>query len=315
MKSAEPASTSQTVSVIVATRSRPGLMRAAVRSILAQDYPGAIEVVVVFDQTPVDVQVPEEFTGAGEAGPRRVVIRANDRSPGLAGARNCGALASTGAMLAFCDDDDAWTTPKLRKQVSAMAAERAGLSVSGIEITMGDRTHVRIPSPADLTVEELARRRVMEAHPSTVVVTRAAFDRIGLVDELIPGSYAEDYDWMLRAVADQRVAVVSEPLVHVLWHPGSFFSTQWETIIEALDYCVAKHESIRRSPQGMARIYGQKAFAFAALGKRVEARHWAWRSLRLSPKERRSYLALATSLRLVSASRVVALANSRGKNI
>jgi glycosyltransferase involved in cell wall biosynthesis len=315
MTSTEQAPDWQPVSAIVATRSRPELLRTAVRSILAQDYPGDIEVVVVFDQSPVDESLPGEFADAPQAGARRVVVRANERTPGLAGARNSGVLASTGALLAFCDDDDAWVPAKLTTQVSAMVTQQADLSVSGIEIIIGDRTHVRVPSQQDVTLEELARRRVMEAHPSTVVVSRSAFDQIGLVDEQIPGGYAEDYDWMLRAVADQRVAVISEPLVRVLWHPGSFFSTRWRTIIEALDYTVAKHDSLRNSPQGLARIYGQKAFAFAALGERAEALRWAWRSLRLSPKEKRSYLALATSLRLVSAARLVQLANARGKGI
>jgi hypothetical protein len=44
--------------VIVATRGRPQLLRRAVVSILGQAYPGALECVLVFDQTePADVQV------------------------------------------------------------------------------------------------------------------------------------------------------------------------------------------------------------------------------------------------------------------
>lgn len=304
-----------TTSVVVATRSRPELLRLALRSIIAQDYAGTIQVVAVFDQAEPDTGLLEDLDLTGHAGPRTVVVIANARTPGLPGARNSGVDGSAGELLAFCDDDDSWLPHKLRRQVEALQDTGADLSVCGIEISYGDRHHVRVPTAADVTVAELSRRRVMEAHPSTVLVTRRAFDEIGPVDEEIPGGYAEDYDWMLRALADHRVSVVSEPLVRVLWHAGSFFSTRWQTIIDALDYTVAKHESIRTSPQGLARIYGQKAFALAALGRRGEARRWAWRSLRLSAREKRSYLAIAMSTGLLPASRVVTIANSRGRGI
>lgn len=307
------------VGVVVATRSRPQLLREAVRSILRQDYPGEVGVVAVFDQSEPDpglaADLADLLATGSQAGPRRLDVVTNTRTPGLAGARNSGVAATSAGMLAFCDDDDSWLPDKLSRQVAAITGQGAGLAVCGIEITIGDRKHVRVPRPEDVTLAELARRRVMEAHPSTVVVTRQAWGRIGEVDEQIPGSYAEDYDWMLRAVGGERVAVVPAPLVRVLWHPGSFFSTRWATIIEALDYCVDKHESIRRSPQGLARIYGQKAFAYAALGRGRDARTWAVRSLRLFPRERRAYLALAMSTGLLPASRVVRLANARGRGI
>jgi glycosyltransferase involved in cell wall biosynthesis len=310
-----PVDVTDRTSVVIPTRSRPELLGIAIRSILAQDHPGEIEVVVVFDQCEPESSIATSWVTKGHAGPRRVRVVTNARTPGLAGARNTGVSAATGDVLAFCDDDDSWRPAKLRTQLEAMTHTGSGLSACGIEIVFGDRTHTRVPQAGEVTPETLARRRVMEAHPSTIVVRRDAFGRIGWVDEDIPGSYAEDYDWMLRAVALEPVAVVSQPLVRVLWHPGSFFSTRWQTVIEALDYCVAKHASIRSNPRGLARIYGQKAFAYAALGARSDARHWAWQSLRLSARERRSYLALAVSTGLLPASAVVRAANSRGRGI
>ena len=304
-----------TVSVIVATRSRPELLRLSARSILRQHYRGPIELVVVFDQTDPDPTLAADLVLTEHAGPRSLRVLANHRTPGLAGARNSGVEVAVGEMLAFCDDDDTWRRPKLTIQLAAMRDAGAELSVCGIELRIGDQVHLRVPRPADITVAELARRRVMEAHPSTVVVTRQAFGRIGEVDEKLPGSYAEDYDWMLRAVAAGPVAVVSLPLVRVLWHPGSFFSTRWQTIIDALDYLVAKHAVLRDSRPGLARIYGQKAFAYAALGQKAQARHWARESLRLAPRERRPYLALLITTGLVPAARIVQLANSRGRGI
>ncbi len=72
---------------------------------------------------------------------------------------------------------------------------------------------------------------------------------IGLVDEEIPGSYAEDFDWILRAAEAGRIAVVERDLVNVRWGQ-SLFSRNWQTIIDAVDYVLAKHAELRDRPAG-----------------------------------------------------------------
>ena len=135
------------------------------------------------------------------------------------------------------------------------------------------------------------------------------------VDEEIPGSYGEDYDWMLRAAAAGPIAVVPEPLVTVLWGRTSHFNRKWATIGDALEYLLRKHPAFADDPRGLARVQGQIAFAHAALGERPAARAWALRTLRSSWRERRAYLALLVSLRVLSADRVLRLAHSAGRGI
>jgi glycosyltransferase involved in cell wall biosynthesis len=298
------------VSVIIATHDRPLLLAKAIEAVRAQDYAGQVQCVVVFDRNEPDA------TLASEDPERPVVVVANDRTPGLAGARNAGAAAASGELLAFCDDDDEWLPAKLRLQAGRLAETGADVAVSGIHVSYGDKTITRVPRPEDVTHAELLRRRVMEAHPSTVVVRRAAFlGKIGQVDEEIPGSYAEDYDWMLRAAAAGPIAVVAEPLVTVLWGQTSHFNRKWRTISEALQYLLRKHPAFGDDPRGLARVQGQIAFAHAALGERSEARTWAMRTLRNSWRERRAYLALLVSLRVLSADRVLRLAHATGRGI
>jgi glycosyltransferase involved in cell wall biosynthesis len=298
------------VSVIIATHDRPRLLARAVAAVRAQDYPGSVQCVVVFDQAEPDLALADED-------PRRpVVVVANDRTPGLAGARNAGAAAASGELLAFCDDDDEWLPAKLRLQAERLAETGADVAVSGINVAYGDKTITRVPRPDDVTHAELLRRRVMEAHPSTVVVRRTAFfGTIGPVDEEIPGSYGEDYDWMLRAAAAGPIAVVAEPLVTVLWGRTSHFNRRWRTISEALQYLLAKHPGFADDPRGLARVQGQIAFAHAALGERAAARRWALRTLGNSWRERRAYLALLVSLRVLTADRVLRLAHASGRGV
>jgi hypothetical protein len=70
-----------------------------------------------------------------------------------------------------------------------------------------------------------------------------------------------------------------------------------------------------QEPPGLARIYGQIAFAHAALGERGAAGQRARRTLALNRRERRAYLALAVSTGSVPAGAVVRLAHAAGKGM
>jgi glycosyltransferase involved in cell wall biosynthesis len=299
------------VSVVVPTRDRPEPLRRAVTAILGQTYRGPVECVVVYDQSDPELSWPEPPPG------RRLVVVRNQRTPGLAGARNSGVLAATGELVAFCDDDDEWRPHKLARQVPRLVATpSAAVSTTGIVVRHQDRTTTRLAPTILVTHRQLLRSRLTELHPSTVLARRRPLlDDIGLADEQIPGSYAEDYDWLLRATRLAPVLAVPEPLVVVHWHQSSFFAERWRTIIAALTYLVDKHRELRQEPAGLARIYGQIAFAHAALGERRPARRWARRALALDRRERRAYLALAVSLRLVRARTVVRMARAAGKGI
>ena len=300
-----------TVDVVIATAgSRPATLRTALAAVAAQTYPGPIVTTLVFDQCPVD----ESYAVPDPARPVHVVANEH-HSPGLAGARNTGVDAGSGELVAFCDDDDEWLPTKVEKQVAALRAGEAPTSVTGIIVRYTDREVPRVPDPADLTVETLARNRVMEAHPSTVMVRRDALTGpIGPVDEAIPGSFGEDYDWILRAARVGGFAVVPEPLVAVLWG-SSLFQRDWATIIAALDYLLDKHPELRADPRAHARILGQQAFARAAQGRRREAWRLIGSTLRTHPREKRVVAASVVALRLMSAERLLAVAHRRGRGI
>jgi glycosyltransferase involved in cell wall biosynthesis len=304
----EPSGT-PSVDVVVATHHRPDLLRAALRSIMEQDYAGPVTCLVVFDRAEPDHSLERDDPQ------RRVRVVTNERTPGLAGARNTGILAGIGDLVAFCDDDDEWLSDKLTRQVHMLSRTPADTVVTGITVEYADREVTRVPTAGSVRLGELVRRRVMEAHPSTVLVRRSALvARIGLVDEDIPGSYGEDYDWILRAAEAGDLAVVEAALVRVRWGQ-SLFSQQWQTIYEALGYLLDKHPAFRRDPRALARVTGQQAFALAALGERRLAARAAVSTIRTSPRERRAYLALAVASGVVSAPRVLDLAHRRGRGI
>jgi glycosyltransferase involved in cell wall biosynthesis len=299
------------VSVVVPTRDRPELLGRAVRAVLGQRYPGEIECLVVFDQS--ELALP-----AVRPGERRTVrVVRNDRTPGLAGARNAGALTAQGELLAFCDDDDVWHPDKLRKQVALLEARPDATAVGcGTVVRYGDRSIARPVGRDPVTFRDLLRSRRMEIHPSSITVRREQFlNEIGLVDEALPGSYAEDYEWLLRAARRGPIVAVPEPLVTISWNRSSYFAEQWGTIARALRYLLDHYPEFRTVPRGLARIQGQVAFALAASGRRREALAWARRSLVSSPIEPRGYLAVAVAAGLVSPEGLLHLAHRFGKGI
>jgi glycosyltransferase involved in cell wall biosynthesis len=299
------------VSVVVPTRDRPEPLRRAVAAVLGQTYRGPVECVVVFDQSDPALSWPRLPPG------RRLVVVRNRRTPGLAGARNSGVLAASGELVAFCDDDDEWRPQKLARQVPRLVATpSAAVSTTGIVVRAGGRATTRLAPTILVGHRQLLRSRLTELHPSTVLVhRRELLEDIGLVDEQIPGGYAEDYEWLLRASRHAPVLAVPEPLVVVHWHGSSFFADRWRTIIAALTYLVDKHRDLQQEPSGLARIYGQIAFAHAALSERGPARHWARRALGLNRRERRAWLALAVTFGLVRAPTVVRRAQAAGKGV
>ena len=299
------------VTAVIATRDRPELLRKALHAVFAQDYAGTIDAVVVYDQSPPDPQLAVEFGG------HPLTIIENTHTPGLAGARNSGVEAATGDWIALCDDDDEWMTDKLRAQFELRDGDEGiGVMATGIVVVYEGKEFPRVPTVERLTKQDLLESRVFAAHPSSVVVHRTTMSNdIGLVDEGIPGSYGEDYEWILRAADVTEIAVVTRPLVLVRWHRGSFFADRWRTMDAAIDYMLDREPGFYDHPDGLAYMYGRQAFALAAAGDGADARRKAFKAIRTNWKERRAYLALAVSFHLVSADRLMGWAHSRGRGI
>jgi glycosyltransferase involved in cell wall biosynthesis len=296
------------VGVVIPTHSRPAQLRKALASVLAQDYPGQLTVAIVFDGTAPDASLVQAD---------RVLVLANERTAGLAGARNSGILALRTDLVAFCDDDDQWLPGKLHSQVSALAATPAAEFAScAISVRFNGAATIRLAGRDEVTHADLLRSRMVMVHSSTYLARRAALlDGIGLVDETIPGSQNEDWDLALRAAARHPIVHVDQPLVEVAWGAGSYYARQWATKAESLQWMLARHADLAAHRAGAARVYAQIAFAYACAGRRAESYRWAGRALHRNWHERRTPFALAVATRLVSGERVLRVLHSRGHGI
>jgi len=276
------------VGVVLATHNRPELMRLALRSILDQDYPGDIHVVLVFDRSEPDESLRSEDPR------RRVMVMANERTPGLAGARNTGVLALGTPLVAFCDDDDAWLPSKLRSQVERMLERpEARFCTTAMRVDCDGRSTVRLALKEQITIDDMARSRMAMLHSSSFLFRRdAMLHEFGLVDETLPRSMAEDWDLLLRAARLAPIENVDEPLVTILWGASSYFNEAWADKNAAHEWLIARHPEILASKIGAGLLLGKLAFGHAVLGHRRRALGLAVRCIRSRWREPRGYLAL-----------------------
>jgi glycosyltransferase involved in cell wall biosynthesis len=296
------------VGVVVPTHNRLGPLRTALAAVLAQDYPGPLRAVVVYDRAEPD---------PGLADGDRVTVAVNDRTPGLAGARNTGILMLDTDLVAFCDDDDEWLPGKLHAQVEAMRARPAAEFAScGIVVDCVGACHPRLAGRAEVTHANLLRSRMVMVHSSTYLARRDALTGgIGLVDETIPGSQNEDWDLALRAARRHPIVNVDAPLVRVVWGASSQYAREWESRADSLRWMLEHHPELADCRPGAARVYAQISFAYACLRRRSDAYRWAWRALCSNWHERRVPFALAVAAGIVPGDTVLRHLNSRGHGI
>jgi glycosyltransferase involved in cell wall biosynthesis len=296
------------VGVVLPAHNRPVQLRAALAAVLAQDYPGELRAVVIYDRAE-----PDQRLADGD----RVRVAVNTRTPGLAGARNTGILSLDTDLVAFCDDDDEWLPGKLRAQVGALRARPgAEFASCGIAVDYAGSWHPRLAGQTEVTHEDLLRSRMVMVHSSTYLARRdALMTGIGLVDETIPGSQNEDWDLALRAARRQPIVNVDEPLVRIVWGASSHYALAWQTKADSLRWMLAHHPELAGSRRGAARVYAQLAFAYACLRQRENACRWAWRALRSNWHERRVPFALAVASGVVPGETILRHLNSRGHGI
>jgi glycosyltransferase involved in cell wall biosynthesis len=306
------------VGVVIPTHDRPQQVREALSSVVTQFYPGRLEVVVVFDRAKPDESMADDGTGStgteASVNPRPVRVVKNERTPGLAGARNTGITALETDLVAFLDDDDAWLPGKLAAQVTALGTA-AEMCTTAIEVDYRGRRNARLAGRTTVRHVDLLRSRMMMLHSSTFLFRREALlGGLGLVAEDAPGSQNEDWDMLLRAARRRPIAHVDQPYTLINW-AGSHFETRWDTKISSLRWILDRHPEIHGCPDGAARVYGQLACWHAAVGDKREALRWAARATKAHPGEPRAAGAAAAAAGIVSVPTVMAALHRHGRGL
>ena len=210
------------ISIILATRDRPGPFAAALASVLAQDLPG-FEVLVIEDGTAEEHRAAYDATL--DAARTRIGGRLRHhrlprrpRGHGQSYVLNLGVALAAGGYVGFLDDDDAWTDPgHLSRAARALAA------AGGADLYMANqaawRGEERMAGPVWIeTLAQAAAGRGLQpsadgvfavgvgelmaldgfCHVNALIVRRAHWEAVGGMDEGI--RWECDRDLYLRLV-------------------------------------------------------------------------------------------------------------------
>ncbi|HEY0006914.1 MAG TPA: glycosyltransferase family A protein [Pyrinomonadaceae bacterium] len=216
------------ISVIIPALNAEAFIREALLSVQAQTL--AISEIIVIDNGCHD-KTPQIARRMGAK-----VIREEKR--GISAARNAGIRISKGEWVALIDADDEWDERKTERQWSLIeACPEAGLVSCDFSL-MKDGVLVQQTTQE----QRLERwqgyegRVVVGEHgsyipeiksdlfprffpsPSTVMLRREVFERVGLFDEDV--LYSEDFEYFMRVFARFPLAVVELPLVRHRLHAG-----------------------------------------------------------------------------------------------
>lgn len=204
------------ISVVIPTFNRAHMLPDAIRSVFSQTF-ADWELIIVDDGSDDDTK---QVVSAIDDHRVKYLFQANK---GLAGARNTGIRASSGAYLAFLDSDDLFLPNKLEQQLALFARNPAlGLVAAGhYEVDEHLLVH-RVVAPwrsyPTLTLEDWLTSCPFIV-PS-VLVRRKWLDRVDLFDETM--RFVEDWDlWLRLAQAGCLMDWFTEPVCCYRYHGNS----------------------------------------------------------------------------------------------
>ena len=282
-------------SVIIPSRNRPSLLRAALASVAAQSC-DSMEIIVVDDGS--DERHLGDYRAIVDEAAKPVRFHSLPRRTlghGPGHARNFAAARATGDYLSFLDDDDSWTDPSYLDRVEAAldANPGADLHLSNQTAFSGDE---RLPGPiwieelgdilhkgglpgeqsvAVVTPDQLLRCKGF-AHLNTLVVRHSLFDAVAGFDEQL--RWEEDRDLYLRLIDAAGMILYSPRFIsrHNVPNPAerSNASTAMSETERRLSQLRVFDKASSLSRHREIRVYGaqQKAYTLKHLAESLAKR-------------------------------------------
>jgi len=222
---------SVTVSVAIATYNRAGMVRQAIEAALEQTRPP--DEIVVADDASTDAT----WAALTELADHESRVRIFERERNSGGVENWSfAIGQTsGDYIAWCSDDDRFMPGHLEASVAYLEAHpEVGLVHAGFadvieapECAAGaaqaQARPLRFPQTRIVTqrtlIAYLTRYYDWPFHPSTLVLRRAVWERVGPFN---PAYALDDTDWFVRAVEQFPAAMLARHGVYNRRHAGNW---------------------------------------------------------------------------------------------
>ena len=259
-----------TISVIIPTYNRAGLIRRSVESVLTQTWQ-ALEVIVVDDGSTDDT----EQVVAAIADPR-VRYHRMAQNGGACAARNMGVSLAQGEYIAFQDSDDAWLPHKLATQMQQLTESGADVVFCSFERYRTDGTLAQVFPDGENDLGRITYQQLLHGSlvsTQTLLGKRVCFEQLPF-NPAMPR--LQDWELMLRMVQRYDVRHFATPLVR-MYEQADSISGNPQKLLAALAILVRQHgAAINRDAQAarhfrrirtigfircvLMRIFGQKVW-------------------------------------------------------
>lgn len=225
------------VSIITAAYNAEDTLPGMIGSVLTQDYPGPVELVIVDDGSQDRTRaIAEHFATLWAPGSRIGIRVLAQDNRGQAAARNRAIEAASGEYLAIVDADDILLPAYLSRAIEMLVEHgrpRALVTCNAVVLNpagvAGGRTFFRDPHPGP----ERVREAMLRANVCSIfsVFPRALVRDIGVFDEGLRA--CEDWDlWLRAAFGGWEILRQEEPQALYRW-TGESVSSNGERVYAA----------------------------------------------------------------------------------
>jgi glycosyltransferase involved in cell wall biosynthesis len=272
------------VSVVIPTRNRADYLPGAVASALAQTHP-RLEVVVVDDGS--EDLTPELLEREAARDSRIRVVR-REEGGGAPRARNAGARAARGSILAFLDDDCVFHPDKTARQLPLLEEGRGVVYCRQMIQQLHGGWEVEGKPGGGLKPLE----GLLSIGTNTLLVRREIFEAVGGFDEEL--TRLQDWELLLRLSRETTFGYLPEILVRGVMVRGGITLTP-DPMREAAKRIVSRHFShLGRGQLGL--LYNILGRFLLVDGLTREAREYMTAAVRMDPRSLRNWLGLGISL-------------------
>ncbi len=223
------------ISVVIPTFNRAAVIRRSLDSVLAQTLQ-PLEVILVDDCSTDETERVVRELGSGLVR----YVRLDERL-GAQAARNRGIREARGDWIAFQDSDDEWLPDKLERQVALLA--RRGFDpctvVHGSAVVPGRSD----PMPERRIPEDALDALLQAPAPflQAMLVSRAALERIGGLDEQVPSFH--EWETSIRLAGFCEFVEPADPVF--VYHAGRLdsISASGVAYVRGYEYVIDKFRS------------------------------------------------------------------------
>lgn len=194
------------VSVVIPMYNSQNTIERAIISILNQTYKGPIEIIVVNDGSKDNSQQVVEQIILNN--PNSDIKLLNQQNGGVSKARNSGLKNAIGDLIALLDADDAWFEDKLEIQTQILN-QNSTIDFLGASFEGFGFKNKKEGELVRIEFKNLLFKNYFQ--PSTIILKKIVFDKIGFFDE--NQKYAEEGNYFMRIAKEFNCYFFNQNLI------------------------------------------------------------------------------------------------------